>query len=251
MIKDKINEPQLEDVINGAIDDLAYTLNCHRVGIIESFDPVNQNATIKLVDKGVYEYTENETIIDYPPLLEVPVLIHKATDGGITIPIIKGDTCLVVFNDRDLDNWLLNGLIQRPNTLRKHDLSDAIAIIGIKNQKNKIADYNNLATVINYKDNKITIDDAEINLLNSQDNKITIDDAEINLLNSVGNGNIIIDDKIDIKNAAENLKALITDFINIVKNLKTVDPDSGNIPIDPSTSSALTALSNRVGNLLK
>jgi hypothetical protein len=234
MIKDKINEPQLEDVINGAIDDLAYTLNCHRVGIIESFDPVNQNATIKLVDKGVYEYTENETIIDYPPLLEVPVIIHKATDGGITIPIIKGDTCLVVFNDRDLDNWLLNGLIQRPNTLRKHDLSDAIAIIGIKNQKNKIADYNNLATVINYKDNKITIDDAEINLLNS-----------------VGNGNIIIDDKIDIKNAAENLKALITDFINIVKNLKTVDPDSGNIPIDPSTSSALTALSNRVGNLLK
>jgi hypothetical protein len=234
MIKDKINEPQLEDVINGAIDDLAYTLNCHRVGIIESFDPVNQNATIKLVDKGVYEYTENETIIDYPPLLEVPVLIHKATDGGITIPIIKGDTCLVVFNDRDLDNWLLNGLIQRPNTLRKHDLSDAIAIIGIKNQKNKIADYNNLATVINYKNNKITIDDAEINLLNS-----------------VGNGNIIIDDKIDIKNAAENLKALITDFINIVKNLKTVDPDSGNIPIDPSTSSALTALSNRVGNLLK
>lgn len=234
MIKDKINEPQLEDVINGAVDDLAYTLNCHRVGIIESFDPVNQTATIKLVDKGVYEYTENETIIDYPPLLEVPVLIHKATDGGITIPIIKGDTCLVVFNDRDLDNWLLNGLIQRPNTLRKHDLSDAIAIIGIKNQKNKIADYNNLATVINYKDNKITIDDAEINLLNS-----------------VGNGNIIIDDKIDIKNAAENLKALITDFINIVKNLKTVDPDSGNIPIDPSTSSALTALSNRVGNLLK
>jgi hypothetical protein len=234
MIKDKINEPQLEDVINGAIDDLAYTLNCHRVGIIESFDPVNQNATIKLVDKGVYEYTENETIIDYPPLLEVPVIIHKATDGGITIPIIKGDTCLVVFNDRDLDNWLLNGLIQRPNTLRKHDLSDAIAIIGIKNQKNKIADYNNLATVINYKNNKITIDDAEINLLNS-----------------VGNGNIIIDDKIDIKNAAENLKALITDFINIVKNLKTVDPDSGNIPIDPSTSSALTALSNRVGNLLK
>jgi hypothetical protein len=234
MIKDKINEPQLEDVINGAVDDLAYTLNCHRVGIIESFDPVNQNATIKLVDKGVYEYTENETIIDYPPLLEVPVIIHKATDGGITIPIIKGDTCLVVFNDRDLDNWLLNGLIQRPNTLRKHDLSDAIAIIGIKNQKNKIADYNNLATVINYKDNKITIDDAEINLLNS-----------------VGNGNIIIDDKIDIKNAAENLKALITDFINIVKNLKTVDPDSGNIPIDPSTSSALTALSNRVGNLLK
>ena len=234
MIKDKINEPQLEDVINGAIDDLAYTLNCHRVGIIESFDPVNQNATIKLVDKGVYEYTENETIIDYPPLLEVPVIIHKTTDGGITIPIIKGDTCLVVFNDRDLDNWLLNGLIQRPNTLRKHDLSDAIAIIGIKNQKNKIADYNNLATVINYKDNKITIDDAEINLLNS-----------------VGNGNIIIDDKIDIKNAAENLKALITDFINIVKNLKTVDPDSGNIPIDPSTSSALTALSNRVGNLLK
>jgi hypothetical protein len=232
-MKERINEPDLTDVIDGAIEDLLYSLNCHRVGIVQSFDPIEQTATIRMVDKGVKATTDGEELVDYSLLLDCPVMVNKGTNGGLTIPIIEGDTCLVCFNDRDMDNWLVDGLVQRPNTLRAHDFSDVIAIVGIRNQLNKITDYNNEATEINY-----------------LDNKISIDNTKINLLNSLG-GSIVIDDKLELKNTAENLKSLIDELITIITNLSTVDPISGNLPIDGATASSLATLSTRVGDLLK
>jgi hypothetical protein len=70
------------------------------------------------------------------------------------------------------------------------------------------------------------------------------------LLNSAG-GSIVVDDKLELKNTAENLKGLIDELITIITNLKTVDPVSGNLPIDGATASALSSLSTRVGDLLK
>jgi hypothetical protein len=130
-MKERINEPDLTDVIDGAIEDLVYSLNCHRVGIVQSFDPAEQTATIRMVDKGIRTTTDGEELVDYSLLVDCPVIVNKGANGGLTIPIIEGDTCLVCFNDRDLDNWLTDGLVQRPNTLRAHDFSDVIAVVGI------------------------------------------------------------------------------------------------------------------------
>ena len=105
--------------------------------------------------------------------------------------------------------------------------------MGIRNQINKITDYNNEATELNYLGNKISLDSAKISLLNES------------------GGSIVIDDKLELKNAAENLKGLIDELITIITNLKTVDPISGNLPIDGATATALSALSIRVGDLLK
>jgi len=226
-------EPDLEDIISGAISDYAYSFYCHRVGTVKSFNPDSQTASIQLVDKGVFFTDQGDVIVDFPLLVNCPVMINKGAKGGFTMPVNKGDTCLVCFNDRDLDNWLVDGLTQRPNTLRTHDLSDGIAIVGIRNQINKITDYNNDATEINYESNQISLDSEKISLINSS------------------GGSIVIDDKLELKNAAENLKGLIDELITIITNLKTVDPVSGLLPIDGVTSASLAALSTRVGDLLK
>lgn len=226
-------EPDLEDIITNALDDYSYILNCHRVGIIEGFDAEAQTATVKVVDKSVFATDEGDILVDFPLLVNCPVVINKGINGGLTIPINVGDTCLVCFNDRDLDNWLVDGLVQRPNTLRTHDLSDGIVIVGLRNQINNIADYNNEATELNYLENKISLDSNKISLINSS------------------GGSIVLDDKLELKNSTENLKGLIDELINIITNLKTVDPISGNLPIDGATASALSALSTKVGDLLK
>jgi len=226
------SEPNLDDVINGAISDYSYLINCHRVGTIKSFDPTMQTASIQLVDKGVFSSDQGDIIVDFPLLVNCPVVIFKGLNGGLTIPINNDDTCLICFNDRDLDNWLIDGLNQRPNTLRTHDLSDGIAIVGIRSQINNISDYNNEATELNYLNNKISLDSIKINLINAN------------------GGSIVIDDKLELKNTAENLKGLIDELITIITNLKTVDPISGNLPIDPATVASLSTLSIRVGNLL-
>jgi len=235
-MKNRINQPDLQDVIDGAIEDLLYTFNCHRVGVIESFNPVEQTATVKMVDKGVVTTAQGEKLVPYSLLVDCPVVINKGIMGGLTIPITEGDTCTIFFNDRDLDNWLVDGQVQRPNTLRAHSFSDAIVYVGIRNQINKLIDYNNEATELNYADNKLSIDAAKISLLNS------------------AGASIVADSKLEIKNATQNLKDIIDEFIGVITNLKTVDnPASPTITlvIDTPTVNALGALSTNLGELLK
>lgn len=233
MSKGRRAEPDLEDIMEGLKDDVFFEFNCHRVGIVENFYPDDQTADIKLVDKSVRQTTEGEVLSNFSLLEKCPVIVNKGASGGLTIPINAGDTCLVLFNDRDLDSWLVDGLVQRPNTLRTHDFSDAICLVGIRSQVNQIAGYNNTATELNYMGNKISLDNEKINLLNSS------------------GGSIIVDDKLELKNTAENLKDVIDELITIITNLKTVDPISGLLPIDGTTASSLSSLSTRVGDLLK
>ena len=225
--------PDLTDVIDGAIEDLLFSFNCHRVGIIQSFSTDNQTATIQLVDKATKTYSDSELLVQYAPLVDCPVIINKGINGGLTIPISVGDTCLVFFNDRDLDNWFTDGLVQKPNTKRTHDFSDAIALVGIRNSINKITDYNNEETLLNYLANKVSLGNSKTTISRSEG-------SEINL-----------DDKIEIKNTAQSLKLIIDELITTLTNLKTVDPVSGNLPIDASTASSLSALSTKVGELMK
>ena len=225
--------PELTDVIDGAIEDFAYSLNCHRVGIIQSFNPANQTAVIQLVDKATKYYSDAEILIEYAPLVDCPVFVNKSAKGGLTIPINVGDTCLVLFNDRDLDNWFTDGLTQKPNTMRTHDFSDAIAIVGIRNSINKIPDYNNEAAELNYESSKITLDNSKISAT------------------TLAGGSVKIDDKLELKNTTQSLKLLVDELITILTGLKTVDPIAGLLPIDPTTASSLSALSTKFGELLK
>ena len=222
------------DLFLNTIKNVNFNLNCHRVGVIQSFDPEKQLANVSLVDKSVkLTGISSEELIDMPLLENCPVMIPKNINGGLTTPINNGDPCLICFNDRDLDNWLESGLVQRPNTNRTHDFSDGVIIPGIRSDINKISDYNNLATELNYLNNKISIDNAKISLTNEN------------------GGIIIIDDKLELKNAADDLKSILEELVNIITNLKTVDPISGNLPIDGGTASALSALTSRIGGLLK
>jgi hypothetical protein len=52
------------------------------------------------------------------------------------MPIQSGDTCLVLFCDRDLDNWFESGQITTLNSNRVHDLSDGVALVGIRHKQN-------------------------------------------------------------------------------------------------------------------
>lgn len=73
--------------------------------------------------------------VQYPLLINVPVLFPQVGSFQLTFPISPGDECLVVFSDLSIDNWWLNGNVQNPVEQRRHDLSDGIAIFGLINQE--------------------------------------------------------------------------------------------------------------------
>jgi hypothetical protein len=213
------SETTLDDVFEDNKKDIFANLNCHRIGTIQGFDATNQTAKIKLVDKRVIETEEGEELKDYSLLLDCPVFIPKGANGGFTYPIIIGDTCLVLFNDRDIDNWFESGNIQKPNTNRMHNLSDGIAIVGIKNKQNALSDFDNSKTTMNYQETKIELDD-----------------------------------KAKIENATRNLKTLIDDLINELKALTVVDnriTPTITLITSQTTFDNLETIKTQFGELLK
>ena len=147
-----ITPPGTRDVIDQSTDLASARINCIQVGVIKAFNAATgPNATIELVLKrqvwnnpaaglGVAPGQATQpateappTVIDYPLLFSVPVLVFSGGGGSLTMPIAPGDFCVVLFNDRDLDPWLTNGTYPAvPNSTRVHSLADGIAIVGLK-----------------------------------------------------------------------------------------------------------------------
>lgn len=131
------------DVLNALKRDVMLNMNCVQIGIIESFDSAKQTATIRMAIKQVASIAPDgtKTLRERPLVFQCPVMILYGGNSYITFPIAPGDNCIVLFNDRQIDEWLLNGGVQVPTTGRAHDFSDAIAIVGLRSFQNSIANY--------------------------------------------------------------------------------------------------------------
>lgn len=212
------SNPQLIDVLKELKSDIFYSFNCHKVGIIQSFNSETQTATISLIDKRIISTYEGTELKPYQLLVDCPVYIVGGGDGWIDQPFSVGDNCLVLFNDRDIDNWFTSGITSAAPTPRAHSLADGIALIGLHNLTNNIVGFDNTSLGFRYKGAKVRIAD---------------------------------DGKIDLVNASFSLKTLIDNLITTIKALQVVDPVSGNLSITPATSTALDDLKAQFESLLK
>ncbi len=158
------NEVELQDVLNLLKKDIFLNFNCHHLGTIQSFNSTVQTATATINYKKTYSQPDltgvyQSVLVDYPVLIDCPVMCLGGGLGSLTFPISQGDECLVLFNDRDIDNWFsgnLNGSVATP---RLHSFSDAIIIVGVRSMANVILDYDDDAAVLRYGLNKVSINE--------------------------------------------------------------------------------------------
>lgn len=122
-------------------------------GIIQKYDFKKQQADIKINLLEVF----GEQTIKYPIITNVPVLVNRSGGATISLPIKKGDSCLIVFFDRDVTAWLKGGNDLKPKTARQHHITDAVAIMGL-------VPFSKLATVKNNDDVVIQYDGTEISI---------------------------------------------------------------------------------------
>ena len=148
--------PDLNAWLKLMFQGLSANVNCHTIGTIDSFDAATQTATIAINYIRVFKNAnpnlpnpaaDNQTsnvYTTYPLLIQCPVVILQGGGSYLTFPIKKGDTCLVLFNDREITTWLTTGQITYPQNQRTHDLSDGIALVGIRSIVSgvPIANYN-------------------------------------------------------------------------------------------------------------
>lgn len=135
------------------------TLNAHHIGTVQYFDPTNQSATATINYKKLY----NGEVKEYPILIDCPCIVINGGGGYISFPISKGDTCLVIFNDVDMDHWVSSGQMAPPETVRSHGFKDAILLVGIKNFTSPISGYDGTNVVIHSK-TKISLENEVTNL---------------------------------------------------------------------------------------
>ncbi len=158
-----ISLPDLRALLGQLKTDIFTTFNCHQLGTIQSFNASKQTATVSVnLLRMVPDLNVTPTVyrnISYPLLVDVPVFINSGGSGYLTLPIAAGDTCLVLFNDRDIDTWFSTGSIAEPNSQRCHDLSDGLALVGFRSLANALQGFDTDNAVLAFEGGKIKVAD--------------------------------------------------------------------------------------------
>jgi hypothetical protein len=124
--------PTLAEIIRRALEASAADLHVSMPGRIERFDAAKGLADVKpLLQDAALQRGERQPI-PVPVVTNVPVIFPGAGGFRLTFPVAAGDGCLLVFSDRSLDRWLARGGEIDPGDDRRHALSDAVALLGLR-----------------------------------------------------------------------------------------------------------------------
>lgn len=156
----KPHPPTLPQVLDTHKRDVMKAINGARPGTIISFNPTKQTASVSIAQKQVAAIAPDgtKTLQLYPDLLDVPVQFQSGGGFTCTFPVAPGDECLLVFCDRELDNWLSSGAGLAPITSRLHDISDAVAIMGIRSNPRALANFSTTAAQLRSDDGNTLVE---------------------------------------------------------------------------------------------
>ena len=223
----QVSKPNLANVIAAKLQQALLATNCHAIGVIQSFDAATQSATVQIAllrnvptPNPNYDPSSQASSIvyipqPYPLLTNVPVACWGGGGCSLTFPIAPGDECLVCFNDRCFDSWWANGTTATPpNVPRYHDLSDGIALVGIRSVPNALTGYSTSDAV---------------------------------LQNQAQGSQIAVGDHIRIATATASLLTVLNDILNILSAINT----AGFGGSTHSQTAAIAAAQTQTTSLLK
>ena len=230
-------EPTLVDLFELREKNLMIAFNCHAIATIQSFDSDDQTVTATMAyKKTIFKLNKTTNVydpvlVDYPLIVDCPAVVLGGGSTSLTFPIAKGDECLILFNDRDIDNWFQGGPPIGVASSRLHSFSDGIALVGLRNSSRSLTGYDMLRAVLQ------------------------------NGTTRVG----VSADKVIIENDIDTLFNLLNDLITAVKNISVTVPALGLISglpaapvtgqatgtISPGSQSALSSAATALGDLLE
>lgn len=148
------SDPNLKDLLDLLKKDILLNLNCHHIGTIQTFNSAAQTATATVNYKRTF-YQLNKTtgvydavLIDYPQLLDCPVIVLGGGNSALTFPVNTGDECLVLFNDRDMSNWYQGASGGSVASPRLHSFADGVIIVGLRSLRNALTSYDTTRAVL-------------------------------------------------------------------------------------------------------
>jgi hypothetical protein len=236
-------EPGMTEALELLRKDIFINFNCHAIGTVQSFDKNSQTAKVTInYTRTYYEKNPNGILkpiyVDYPVLADCPVVIVGGGDGHLTFPISKGNQCLIIFNDRSLDDWFENGIKTNLSASRMHSISDGIIIVGLHSRKNPIQNYDEDRAVLRFGNAAIGVRKSNDKVLISKNYP-----SNTQTLNTY------------LQSLITNLKNLITQVSSLTVTGVTAGGGTSGVPSNAaainSISSQLTVDANNLSGLLE
>lgn len=164
------SKKSLTDVLNHWFDNFSGAINCVKIGKITGVNTSNQTVSVQILHKRINESSVTKRELrDYPLLQGVPFVVLGGGQSYVSFPISVGDNCLLFFNDYEIDRWWETGENLPANFERRHDISDAFALVGIHSLANLIDDYSQYVHLKYSGNSSITVGE-EIDIKNAQTN---------------------------------------------------------------------------------
>ena len=254
-----IPQVSLRDVLNAERDSAFAALNKIQIGTIVSYDATKQKAQVQLVNKRIVYNTPMTTsvvppdpqLVPYPVFVDVPVFVFSGGGSFLSMPIAAGDTCIVLFNDRDLDPWCTNGTTgAAPNSARMHSLADGIALVGIRPFSNPLAGISATDIVIKHSSgDSLTLNGTLTSLTRANGTNITAKDGSAEITTSSG-VSVKADDTagaVLITNGGTTLKTVLDLLCTALTSWVDTRGDKPN----PATVALITAAQAQIDTLLE
>ena len=147
-----------EDIIKK----VGFNLRCCVPGIIQSYNSIHNTATIQpAIREEIVNEDNTVQYMNLPLLINVPILFQSCGLGSIKFLLKQGDECLVFFSDLSYDNFWKSGNVQNPIEVRRHDLSDGLAIPCVISQPNTKS-FTGSGIEIEYGNSKIKLEQSGI-----------------------------------------------------------------------------------------
>lgn len=126
--------PTLAQVVNRATERALCNARTALPGRVERYDAAAGVVDVKPLLFDTIEADDGtETPTPLQVIANVPIVFPGAGSFVLTFPVQRGDFVLLVFADRSLDRWTgTSGADVDPVDPRRHNLSDAIAIPGLR-----------------------------------------------------------------------------------------------------------------------
>lgn len=121
--------PTWAKVINDAIERKLLDLHVSMPAEILTYDGTKANVR-PLLKRQLRD--QDKTEIELPVITNVPVIWLATIASEIALPLGPGDTGTLLFCERSLDTWLVQGGSVNPQDFRKFNLSDAQFIPGLR-----------------------------------------------------------------------------------------------------------------------
>lgn len=134
-----------------------FNLRCCIPGVIQQYDPKTNTASIQpAIREEIVNEDNTVQYMNLPILVNVPIIFPSCSIGSIKMLLKQRDECLVLFSDLSIDNFWKYANVQNPIEVRRHDLSDGIAIPCVLSQPNT-KPFNGTGMEITSEDSKISI----------------------------------------------------------------------------------------------